>query len=393
MLLAALWPDNTPIMSGMIRIIRSSDILINDYIAVGGVRATFINAALVGLVGYGLLLVTRTPISGPTIAGVLTMTGFAMFGKNVFNVGPIILGVYLYSLFQRENFRHYVIIAMFGTCLAPIVSQFSFGYGYGVPIGALIGVAIGFLMPEMIKHLLHNHQGYQLYNIGFTAGFIGTVVASQIKGFGGEADLQMIWSTEHNQAALAVIFVVYLASLILLGVVMETGCWRKMARLIRYPGTLVTDFVSLEGLPVTLVNMGLVGLIGLGYILLVGGNVNGPTLGALLTMVGFGAFGKHPLNITPLMLGVFGGAVVNAFSPADPGPLLAGLFVTGIAPISGTFGPLVGVLAGFLHLSLAMHVGWLHGGFNLYNNGFAGGLVAMVIVTTARSLRRKADQG
>jgi len=36
----------------------------------------------------------------------------------------------------------------------------------------------------------------------------------------------------------------------------------------------------------------------------------------------------------------------------------------------------VGLLAGFLHSSVALNVGIVYGGMNLYNNGFAGGLVA-----------------
>ncbi len=390
LLLALFWPSNQPVTAGLIEIIQSPDILINDYMVTGGIKATFINAALVGLAGYVLLLVTRTTISGPTIAGVMTMTGFAMFGKNVFNIWPIMLGVYLYSLARKEHFRNYVIIAMFGTSLSPIVSQFAFGYGYGAITGIGMGVVIGFFIPGLVKHLIHNHQGYLLYNIGFTAGFVGTVVTSQMKGFGQQADLHLIWATEYSQP-LAIVFSIYFASFILLGLILEPGCWRKMAQVMRYPGTLVTDFVDYVGLPVTLVNMGLVGLIGMAYILLVGGDVNGPTLGALFTIAGFGAFGKHPRNITPVMLGVYGGTLIKVFHASDPGPLLAGLFVTGIAPISGAFGPIVGLIAGYLHLSLVMHVGWLHGGLNLYNNGFAGGLVAIVIVATVRGFRGRED--
>ena len=44
-------------------------------------------------------------------------------------------------------------------------------------------------------------------------------------------------------------------------------------------------------------------------ILATGGDLNGPTLGGILTIMGFSAFGKHARNITPIMLGVvIGGA-------------------------------------------------------------------------------------
>ena len=40
-------------------------------------------------------------------------------------------------------------------------------------------------------------------------------------------------------------------------------------------------------------------------------------------------------------------------------------------------GALVGLLAGFLHSSVALNIGSVYGGMNLYNNGFAGGIVAI----------------
>jgi Protein of unknown function (DUF1576) len=53
------------------------------------------------------------------------------------------------------------------------------------------------------------------------------------------------------------------------------------------------------------------GMIGMGYVLLVGGDINGPVIGAILTIVGFSAYGKHPRNITPIMLGVFLGSLAK----------------------------------------------------------------------------------
>ena len=38
-----------------------------------------------------------------------------------------------------------------------------------------------------------------------------------------------------------------------------------------------------------------------------------------------------------------------------------------------------------------MNIGYLHGGMNLYNNGFAGGLVAAVLVPIIESFRKEND--
>lgn len=390
LLVGLCWADSTPFWTGLLNIIRSPDVLINDYLVTGGPRAAFINAALVGAIGFGLLLYTRTPVSGPAIAAVYTMTGFSLFGKNVLNVLPIILGVYLYSLYRREHFQHFILIALFGTSLAPIVSQFAYGYGAGLLVGVLVGVAAGMIIPGLVTHLIHNHQGLLLYNVGFAAGIVGTLVTSQLRAYGLEGNQPLIWSTEYH-LPLAWIFGGYFVSYLVAGLWLDRGSWRKLTQLMRHPGALVTDFTVIMGLPTTLINMALVSLIGLCYVILVGGAVNGPTLGAMLTMLGFAAFGKHPKNILPPMLGVFLGTLLKIWQPMEPGALLAGLFVTGIAPLSGFYGPLVGLLAGYLHLAMVMHVGWLHGGLNLYNNGFSGGIVAMIIVAVAKGLSRRRE--
>ena len=119
--------------------------------------------------------------------------------------------------------------------------------------------------------------------------------------------------------------------------------------------------------------MGVSGAIGMAYILVVGGELNGPVIGAIFTIVGFAAFGKHPRNIVPIMAGVFLGSLAKPWNADDPSILLAALFGTALAPIAGRFGWHWGVVAGFIHSSAALSVGPVHAGLNLYNNGFAAG--------------------
>ena len=125
--------------------------------------------------------------------------------------------------------------------------------------------------------------------------------------------------------------------------------------------------------------MGINGLIGIAFILSGGGDLNGPTVGGILTIMGFSAFGKHARNIVPVMAGVFLGSVVMHWSLGDSAVQLACLFCTTLAPISGYFGWPFGVLAGFLHSSVVLYTGTPVAGMNLYNNGFSGGLVAIVL--------------
>ncbi len=78
---------------------------------------------------------------------------------------------------------------------------------------------------------------------------------------------------------------------------------------------------------------------------------------------------------------------MKTWNIADPSAILALLLSTTLAPVAGEFGILAGILAGFLHSSVALNVGIVYGGMNLYNNGFAGGLIAMFLVPVLQSFK------
>jgi len=372
------------IHKGIISILRSPGVLLTDYMVVGGLGAAFINSGLVALIGLALVRLAKLNITGPIIAAIFTMAGFALFGKNILNIWPIFVGVYLYAKVKKDTFGKYILPALFGTTLAPMVSQFALGFYFvpvvGIILGIFFGVLTGFILSPLATHILGFHKGYNIYNIGVTGGFAGTVFMALFRGHGLQSEPILIWGEGFN-LTLIPIFTIFFVSMIILGIFLDPNSFKFIGKLFSNTGVLVTDFTELNGFGVTFVNMGLVGLIGILYITLTGADLNGPTLGGLLTMVGFGAFGKHVKNIIPILLGVYIGTMLQKWSPSDPGAILAALFGTTLAPIAGTFGPFVGILAGFIHLSVVMNVGFLHGGMNLYNNGFAGGIVAAVFIS------------
>ncbi|MFA5670817.1 MAG: DUF1576 domain-containing protein, partial [Balneolaceae bacterium] len=145
-------------------------------------------------------------------------------------------------------------------------------------------------------------------------------------------------------------------------------------------GRLPTDFFDSPYFGGTLLNIGLLGLLYYLYILLIGAPINGPVLGGLLTIMAFGGFGKTLKNTYPIVLGVILSSLLFGKGLTTPGPLLAILFCTTLAPIAGQFGPFIGIIAGAIHLVMVEVTGLWHGGLNLYNNGFAGGLTAILVV-------------
>ena len=106
-----------------------------------------------------------------------------------------------------------------------------------------------------------------------------------------------------------------------------------------------------------------------------------------MTVVGFGTTGKHLRNILPVMVGVLLASLPTTWTITTPGPMLALLFCTTLAPVAGEFGVIPGVIAGILHFAVVMNVGTVYAGMNLYNNGFAGGLVAIFMVPFLNSIR------
>lgn len=67
-------------------------------------------------------------------------------------------------------------------------------------------MAVGFLLPAVASFTLRVHQGYNLYNVGFTAGLIGMVLASFFKSFGHTFEARLAWSTGNNLPLAAFLF-------------------------------------------------------------------------------------------------------------------------------------------------------------------------------------------
>lgn len=373
----------TEVFHGLIKILAAPDTLITDYMGVGGVGAAFVNAGLLTLIVVGIYQVSDAPISGAAVACLMLVLGFALFGKNLLNIWPIVGGVWLYARFKREKFSQHINTAFFGCALAPVFSEVLFSTALplyaSLPLGLGTGLLMGFVLPPAAAQLFRAHDGFSLYNMGFTAGIIGVLVVALYRSYGFVPRPVFIWTTGNN-LLLGSFLCVLFAGLIGAGIYVDRGALRKMKRLLALDGRSPSDFIALVGAGPTFVNMGISGLIATAYVVLIGGDLNGPVIGAILSIVGFAAFGKHPRNFLPVMVGVFIGSIAKPWGVADPSIVLAALFGTTLAPIAGRFGWHWGIVAGFIHSSAALSVGVLHGGLNLYNNGFAAGIVAAALM-------------
>ena len=387
LMLFGLLQDPLPtILAGLRTIVISEDVLITDYIALAGMGAAFVNAGLVTLVSALILYLTKDPPNGYTLVTLGLMSGFSLFGKNIANIWPIMLGTALYALLKHESFARYVNVAMLATSLGPIVSFM--GSTAHPWLGFLFGLVIGFLIPPVSEYAYRIQNGMNLYSLGFACGLMAMMMVPAFKAFGLTPAPAYIWSTGNNRllgcTLLCLCLVFFLCGL-------AHGPKKALAaywKLLHTSGRSPSDYLRVFGPAPVLINMGINGLIATGYVLLIGGDLNGATIGAIFTVIGFSGYGKHAFNIVPVMAGVLLGSLLNHVAVNDSALQLAGLFGTTLAPFAGFFGWPFGILAGLLHSSVVLHAGLPLEGMNLYNNGFSGGLVAIVLYPIITSLLR-----
>jgi hypothetical protein len=190
------------IIGGLFRILTVRDTLITDYIGIGGMGAAFVNAGLLNLMACALYRITKAKISGTEIACLFLLLGFGLFGKNLVNIWSIVAGVYLYARFRQETFVNYINVAFFGGALAPIFSEILYSstlsLPFRIPLAVGTSLMLGFILPPIAAHLPKTHLGFNLYNIGFTAGLMGNLIVALYKSYGFVPDPVMIWTSGNN---------------------------------------------------------------------------------------------------------------------------------------------------------------------------------------------------
>ncbi|MGL4896903.1 MAG: DUF1576 domain-containing protein, partial [Cetobacterium sp.] len=279
------------VLGGFIRILTSPTVLITDFLVIGGMGATFLNAFLIFIFNYTLMRLLGTPLNGIAIASFFTVFGFSFFGKNILNILPFYVGGILYSKYEHIDFKDILVTISFTSALAPFISEVAFNihvlseYAY---INAIVlGILIGFIVTPLAKKMAGFHEGFNLYNLGFTGGILGAVIASVLKLYQFVVVPQRIISTEHDLQLKVISSGVFL-SLIFIGYYINNKSFSGYKTLLKDTG-LKSDFVIKYGYGLTFINMGIMGFVAMLYPILLGQTLNGPLLAGILTIVGFSA--------------------------------------------------------------------------------------------------------
>lgn len=106
-----LFNSPSEIFQGMGKIILATSVLVTDYMAIANIGAALFNSGILMIITIVIARANKVQMNGPIIAAVFTIGGFALFGKNIYNIWAIMLGVYFYGVLQKEKFSKFILMA------------------------------------------------------------------------------------------------------------------------------------------------------------------------------------------------------------------------------------------------------------------------------------------
>lgn len=196
LLTAVILDHPANILPGLVKIITMQDVLITDYVQIAGPGAALVNSALVTLVSTVILYLCKDPLNGFTIALIGLMSGFSLFGKNIANIWPIILGTWTYARRRREPFGQHVNVALMATALSPLISYMALGSQHAnLLVGVLMGMVIGGVLPSLSAYTYKVQNGMNLYNMGFACGMLAMMIVPILTAAGDSPEKVMYWAT------------------------------------------------------------------------------------------------------------------------------------------------------------------------------------------------------
>ena len=395
---AVCMPDRSGMLSGFLQILSQPCKVTTNYFSVGGFSATFLNMGLVALIMVVLFHVTKTKVNNvSTLAFFLTL-GFCSWGIHVLNMWFTMLGVVISNFIKKEKFYANVNAMLFSTGVAPIISDLLVRYPHaetigfnllGVVLAVAVGIIVGIIVSAGLPHSPNVHKGFNLYSAAlpvgmsmfFLNGMLYKVMGVELPGAIGDMAVVSV--------PIANIFCIILFALcVVMALAMGAGkdYWtllKNRSQVNNVSGTL--------GNGVLLMNVGVYGLFILAYYNLIGAPFNGVTFGLIFCMLCTCNSGSRPTNVWPIMLGYVVASTVTGWISSLLGgnfalavnaqAIVIGLcYANGLSPICDKYGWHYGFLAAMIHYTIVTLVPGIHGGFCLYNGGFTGIFVCIILI-------------
>lgn len=385
---------NTPkeIFVGYKNILLSSSILTTDYIAIGTLGGALVNAASILILNLVILRLLNLRMSGLIYAALYMILGFSFFGKNILNSLPIYIGIYLYSFINKIPVKNLVISLLFSSGISPLVSYLIFGfdlaYYISIPLGIGAGIVAGLMVPAISSHTIKFHQGYNLFNVGFSLGIISLAFNGVLRVFNLRASEISILSNDHN--LFLYLFVAILALILLIaGIILNPKSFKMIPDLYKRSGRLVSDYIRDYGVSIVMINQASLLTFEILICLIFKIKLNGAIFGTILAVSGFAGAGLHLKNTSFVMLGAILMCLITKTNITSTSIIIGILFSAGVAPIAGRYGIVAGIIAGMLHIAILPLCRSFQGGYDLYNNGFCAGFVACILIAIIEAFKKE----
>lgn len=385
---------NTPkeIFVGYKNILLSSSILTTDYIEIGTLGGALVNAASILILNLVILRLLNLRMSGLIYAALYMILGFSFFGKNILNSLPIYIGIYLYAFLNKIPVKNLVISLLFSSGISPLVSYLIFGfdlaYYISIPLGIGAGIVAGLMVPAISSHTIKFHQGYNLFNVGFSLGIISLAFNGVLRAFNLRASEISILSNDHN--LFLYLFVAILALVLLIaGIILNPKSFKMIPDLYKRSGRLVSDYIRDYGVSIVMINQASLLTFEILICLIFKIELNGAIFGTILAVSGFAGSGLHLKNTSFVMLGAILMCLVTKTNITSTSIIIGILFSAGVAPIAGRYGIVAGIIAGMLHIAILPLCRSFQGGYDLYNNGFCAGFVACILIAIIEAFKKE----
>lgn len=356
------------LISGMEQIVRSPSNLITDYVHIAGVGAAFLNSGLVTLSSLFLLRKHKHHFCSLTVSVIMMLSGFSFFGKNIVNSAPIILGCLIYLRIHHSGRQDLLVMGLLSTCLSPIVSTIYCAPDHSAIsnkfIALVAGLLIGYTILPIFEFLKVHTKELNLYNMGFSAGFIGVIGNLTTRNILAIKIVPHDLSFEHHHALL-----IFLAALFTLPFLVFLYFYKKNIDRSKH---LFLDLKKIA-------RFSLYGYLAVIFTLLLKVPLSGILVGAILTFAGFSMYNfKFRYFFFPA-LGVFLTALLLYRDAATTNNIVIILFASTLSPMTRKYGLVTGTLSGALFSLITRNTQYLTAGINLYNCGFAGGITVLLM--------------
>ena len=371
---------NTPkeIFVGYKNILLSSSILTTDYIAIGTLGGALVNAASILILNLVILRLLNLRMSGLIYAALYSL--------------PIYIGIYLYAFLNKIPVKNLVISLLFSSGISPLVSYLIFGfdlaYYISIPLGIGAGIVAGLMVPAISSHTIKFHQGYNLFNVGFSLGIISLAFNGVLRAFNLRASEISILSNNHN--LFLYLFVAILALVLLIaGIILNPKSFKMIPDLYKRSGRLVSDYIRDYGVSIVMINQASLLTFEILICLIFKIELNGAIFGTILAVSGFAGAGLHLKNTSFVMLGAILMCLITKTNITSTSIIIGILFSAGVAPIAGRYGIVAGIIAGMLHIAILPLCRSFQGGYDLYNNGFCAGFVACILIAIIEAFKKE----